>query len=129
MSVNLLSTLNKKNYALRRSARLLAQGIIDVGGEPLDGSRGVQTFKRKCVVTDDVSAAVNRPPLELQSEREVDDSDLLALKKKRTLGKEHVDPDDENTRPSKRKKGPHLEPVYIIPVVEKKKTTFRGRLG
>ena len=95
--MNLLSTLNKKNYTLRRSARLLAtQGIIGGVNEPLDGSRGVQTFKQKCAAT-----AINRPPLELQSEQEVDD--LLALKKKRTLGKEHVDPDYENTRPSKRK--------------------------
>jgi hypothetical protein len=122
MSINLLSTLNKKNYTLRRSARLLA--TIDVGhggvNEPL--SRGVQTSKRKCAV------AINRPPLELQSEPDVDD--LLALKKRGILGKEHVDPDHENTRPSKRKRGPHVEPVYIIPnLVEKKKTTFRGRLG
>ena len=124
--MNLLSTLNKKNYTLRRSARLLvAQGV---SFEPLDGSRGVQTSKRKCAATNDTSEAIDRPPLELQSEPEVDDS--LALKKKRTLGKEHVDPAHENTRPSKRKRGPHLEPVYIIPdLVEKKKTTFRGRLG
>jgi UV DNA damage endonuclease len=117
--MNLLSTLNKKNYTLRRSARLLATQGINVGGvnEP-DGSRGIQTSKRKCAV------AINRPSLELQSEPE------LALKKKRILGKEHVDPDYEDTRPSKRKRGPQVEPVYIIPdLVEKKKTTFRGRLG
>jgi hypothetical protein len=126
--MNFLSTLNIKNNTLRRSARLLAtQNIIDLGGEPLDRSRGVQTSKRKCAATNDASVAINRPPLELQSEPEVDD--LLPLKKKRTLGKEHVDPDHENTRPSKRKRGPYLEPVYIIPDVEKKKTTFRGRLG
>ena len=122
--MKLLSTLNKKNYTLRRSARILAtQGV---SGEPLDGSRGVQSSKRKCAATNDTSEAIDRPPLELQPE--VDDS----LKKKRTLGKEHVDPahEPENTRPSKRKRGLHLEPVYIIPdLVEKKKTTFRGRLG
>ena len=122
-SMNLLSTLNKKNYTLRRSARLLAtQSIIDVGGvnEPLDGS---QASKRKYAAT---SVAINRQTLELQSEPEADN---LNLKKKRALGKEHVDPDHEDTRPSKRKKGPHLEPVYVIPAVEKKQTTFRGRLG
>ena len=126
MSMNLLSTLNKKNHTLRRSARLLAtQGIINVGGvnEAPDGSRGVQTSKRKCAM--DITG--NPPPLELQSEPEVDD--LPALKEKRILGKEHVDPDYENTRPSKRKRGPLVETVYIIPDVEKKKTTFRGRLG
>lgn len=123
--MNLLSALNKKNYALRRSARLLAiQGIVGGVNEPLDGSRGVQASKRKCAAT---TVAINHPPLELQYEPEADD--LLALKKKRTLGKEHVDPDHETTKPSKRKKGPHPEPVYIIPAVEKKKTTFRGRLG
>jgi hypothetical protein len=112
MSMNILT--------LRRSARLLATQGINIGAvNELDGSRGVQTSKRKCAV------AINRPPLELQSEPEV-----LALKEKRILGKEHVDPDHENTRPSKRKRGPLVEPVYIIPdVVEKKKTTFRGRLG
>ena len=114
--MNLLSTLNKKNYTLRRSARLLAtQGIIDVGGvnKHLDESRGVPS----CAV------AINRPPL---AESEVDD----LLKKKRNLGKDNVDPDHENSRPSKRKRGPHVEPVYIVPdLVEKKKTTFRGRLG
>lgn len=129
MSINLLSALNKKNYALRRSARLLAtQGIVGGVNEPLpmDGSRGVQASNRKCAAT---TVAISRPPLELQSEPEADSDDLLALKKKRILGKEHVDPDYENTRPSKRRKGPHLEPVYIIPAVEKKTTTFRGRLG
>lgn len=128
MSMNLLSTLNKKNYILRRSARLSAtRGIIDVGGESLDGSRGVQTSKRKRAASNDASVAINRPPLERQSEPEVHDS--LAPNKKRTLKKEHIDPAHENTRPSKRKRGPHLEPVYIIPDLEKKKTTFRGRLG
>jgi hypothetical protein len=129
--MNLLSTLNQKNYTLRRSARLLAtqvsQNLIDIGGEPLDGSRGVQTsnLKPKCAANNDASEAVNRPPLELQSEPEIDD--LVPLKKKRILGKDV--PDHENARPSKRKRGPHLEPVYIIPDVEKKSTTFRGRLG
>ena len=116
--MNLLSTLNKKNYTLRRSARLLATQA------PPDGS---QSSKRKCATNNDTSVAINRPPLELQSEPEIDD--LLALKKRKTLGKEPVDPDHENTTPSKRKGGPYLEPVYIIPDVEKKKTTFRGRLG
>ena len=131
MSMNLLSTLNKKNYSLRRSARLLAtqasQCIIDGGGEPLDVSRGIQTSKRKCAANNDTSVAIKRPPLESQSEPDVDD--LRALKKKRILGKEHVDPDYENTRPSKRKREPYLEPAYIIPDVERKKTTFTGRLG
>ena len=117
--MNLLSTLNKKNYTLRRSARLLAtqasQGIIDAGGgEFLNESRGIQTSKRKCSANNDTSVAINPE----------DD-----LKKKRILGKEHVDPDHEDTRPSKRKRGPYLEPVYIIPDYERKKTTFKGRLG
>jgi hypothetical protein len=122
MGSSLTQTMSMNLLTLRRSARLLATQGINIGGvnEPLDGSRGLQTSKRKCAV------AINRPPLELQSEPEVDD----LLKKKRILGKEHVDPDPENTRPSKRKRGLLVEPVYIIPdIVEKKKTTFRGRLG
>ena len=127
--MNLLPTLNQKNHTPRRSARLLAtQASINVGGEALDGSRGVQTSKRVRAATNDTSVAINRQSLEIQSEPEVDD--LLALKKNRTLRKEYVDPAHENTRPSKRKREPHLEPVYVIPdSVEKKKTTFRGRLG
>ena len=110
--MNLLSTLNQKNYTLRRSARLLAT--------QLEVSQSANNH-------DDTSAseAINRPPLELQSELEIDG--LLPLKKKRILGKD--DPDYENARPSKRKRGPPPEPVYIIPDVEKKRTTFRGRLG
>jgi hypothetical protein len=114
-----MNILNKSNHSLRRSARLLAtqasQGIIDVVGEPLDGSCGIQTSKR---ANNDTSVAINH----LRSE-----PDLLALKKRKILGKEHVDPDHENARPSKRTRRP--EPVYIIPDVEKKKTAFRGRLG
>lgn len=103
-----MNLLNQKNYTLRRSARLLATQVSQ--GAP----------------NNDTSEVINRPPLELQSEPEIDDS--LPLKKKRIMGKD-VDPDHENARPSKRKRGPYLEPVYIIPDVEKKRTTFRGRLG
>ena len=131
LSMNLLSTLKKKDYTPRRSARLLAtQASHCISGESLDGSRNVQTsdLKRKCAANNYTSGAIIRSPLELQSEPEIDDLPPLK-KKKRILGKEHVDPDHENARKSQRKRGPHLEPVHIIPDVEKKRTTFRGRLG
>ncbi|KAF8813871.1 UV-endonuclease UvdE [Phlegmacium glaucopus] len=124
----LLSTMNKTS-TLRRSARLLAVQ----GGESQDGSRGVQTFKRKRAAPNDIYVTNNGKyclPLELKSEPKD------APKKTRTLKSVpavDVDPGYDNTGPSKgtkrHKRGPQPEPIYIIPDVERKETTFKGRLG
>lgn len=117
-----MNPLSKKpNHTNRRSARLLAaQSTIDVGGEPSNKS---QTFtKRKRTATNDTCGHTL--------------NDLPAPKKKKTPKESvqvvDIDPDYESTGPSKgtqSKRGSQPEPVYIIPDVEKKETTFKGRLG
>jgi len=52
--------------------------------------------------------------------------------KKRSLGQIDVNDHGEEFVPDKkprRKQAPKPEPVYVIPDVERKETTFRGRLG
>lgn len=51
--------------------------------------------------------------------------------RKRTTSQvvENATTDSEKVPPKKRKRACKSEPVYIIPDVEKKVTTFRGRLG
>ncbi|KAG1751395.1 UV-endonuclease UvdE-domain-containing protein [Suillus paluster] len=53
--------------------------------------------------------------------------------KKRKLEAPAIEDDaasfDEHPSKKKRKRAPKVEPVYVIPEVERKQTTFRGRLG
>lgn len=111
--------LKKPNHTNRRSARLLAaQSTIDAGGEPSN-----KTFtKRKRSATNDTWGHT------------IDD--LSAPKKKKTFKESvqivDIDPDYESTglsKETKSRRGSRPEPVYIIPDVEKKETTFKGRLG
>jgi hypothetical protein len=103
---------------LRRSSRLLAVSVSNVETN-LASINTRKLLKRK---KDDVSPAeVESMPLNTKRRRATS----------RKPGTDITDSQDSVKNPprSKRKNQPKPEPVYDIPDVEKRETSFRGRLG
>lgn len=104
---------------LRRSARIQASLPNSGQGPSLKRKRIAKTeavTNESVLVSDEPSSNL----LELPS---------LVKKVKKTMTKKSETTVSEAVPPSKRKRMPRPEPVYIISDVEKKETTFRGRLG
>jgi len=123
-----MSTENFSNAAaasvLRRSSRLLAVSVGNV-----EATLATQQY-----------ASINtRKPLKRKkdvnvSPAEVESTPPKTKRRRATSKKTGTDITDsqdymENPQRSKRKSQPKPEPVYDIPDVEKRETSFRGRLG
>ena len=68
-----------------------------------------------------------RKPSTLSEEDEGDE--FVDTKPKKKRAKKAKDPAVEGEAKPKRQRKPKPEPVYVIPDVETRETTFRGRLG
>ena len=93
--------------ALRRSSRLLALPVV-MKAETIS----TKTSKRKRIIKADLGS---------DEEREMHPS---TTKKRKKMANKEIEL-EVASQGSKVK----LEPVYVIPDVQKKETTFRGRLG
>ncbi|KAJ3505624.1 hypothetical protein NLJ89_g7321 [Agrocybe chaxingu] len=135
MSDGLVSSLNQVGQTLRRSGRLLsAAASTSVQVQEThsgDGPLVSRISKRKSVETRGVviegeAVTVNTTVF--------DEAATLELpspkKKKKSKKKEAFLPDeDEFVGGAAKPKRKKPEPVYVIPDIEKKETTFKGRLG
>ncbi|KAG2015431.1 endonuclease Uve1 [Coprinopsis cinerea AmutBmut pab1-1] len=109
-----LSTTMSAMIVTRRSARVAAL-------------RGPRISADESVVQESISV---QPEVE-QELQEKEEPRQPARKRKTKTASRHGDEayEDEQPKPNKRKRKVREEPVYIIPDVEKKTTTFKGRLG
>ncbi len=135
---------------VRRSARLVNSGgtsamtmessIIQASG-PLIPQKGAIPSKKDDVFLSGPDASVNDDTLasdpfqeEGEGHQEPEESKKRTKKKhgKKRKVEVQTDEDAEDFVPKKKprkKRSPKPEPTYIIPEVERKTTTFKGRLG
>ena len=113
---------------LRRSARLLTVSTTkdEIGAET--SAQG--HLKRKRVAKSQVvNANESVPGSDVASSEESPTKRPAKKRKKMTTKSLETTVSEEVLAKPKRQRKPKPEPVYIIPDVEKKETTFRGRLG
>ena len=135
MSQNLASHLNQTDIALRRSTRLIttSQTIVERSTSilPEKVSKRKRTAKKVLKVEEPGTGGLTRQAEGVTTIEESDTEDTKPKKKARKL-KPKADDSVEFTDTTKKLKNtrtPKPEPVYVIPDVEKKETTFKGRLG
>ncbi|CAA7260569.1 unnamed protein product [Cyclocybe aegerita] len=137
MSDGLVSSLNQVGQTLRRSGRLLSAAASSVQVQETysaDGPLVSRVSKRKRVETRGVvvegeAITVNATAFDEAAALELPSPKKKRSKKAKASPQNEGDEFVEGAAKPKRKRAPIPEPVYVIPDVEKKETTFKGRLG
>jgi UV DNA damage endonuclease len=100
--------------------------------------KNVSKPRHKDVLHNNKKAAGNKNAEDSSHSDSGEDSSLLKAKgpfnklkpkKRQAPLMDNAELSDDQPPKKKRKRAPKPEPVYVIPEVERKKTTFRGRLG
>ncbi|CAA7271235.1 unnamed protein product [Cyclocybe aegerita] len=140
MSDGLVSSLDQVGQVgqtLRRSGRLLSAAASSVQVQETysaDGPLVSRVSKRKRVETRGVvvegeAITVNATAFDEAATLELPSPKKKRSKKAKASPQNEGDEFVEGAAKPKRKRAPIPEPVYVIPDVEKKETTFKGRLG
>ncbi|KAF9529262.1 UV-endonuclease UvdE-domain-containing protein [Crepidotus variabilis] len=123
-----MSTQPSSGVVLRRSTRALTVATHSTEVQPPivpppPPTPKVVSVKRKRTVVEATEI--------VEATSQVSDAEQSPKKKRTKKAKAVVDTEEFQESPSKpkRKRQPKPEPMYVIPDVEKKKTTFKGRLG
>jgi hypothetical protein len=103
----------------RQSTRIASGTVVQAETH----STPVHRHKRKRTKTEDAGEDPVEPGSRLSPAEEVE------VMVKRTRKKTAVGEEDYAFKPPRKKPEPKPEPVYVIPDVEKKETSFKGRLG